>query len=198
LDEPYKGSSSKECLSPLLFTIFINDIFYFVWHARLNIYADDQQIYEPDKDPTTLHLRMENELTIVNWYAINGLKANPEKFQGMISEKKTYDFHFKIGNVEIDKKTSINLLGVNLDNKLNFSKHISNICARVHNQIQVIKRFRHILSNSTKAWPYKAFIMPHFQYCSTIWHFCGARNSEKLELLNKHALQIILSDNVST
>ena len=40
--------------------------------------------------------------------------------------------------------------------------------------------------------------MPHFQYCSTIWHFCGARNSEKLEFLNKHALRIILSDNVST
>ena len=40
--------------------------------------------------------------------------------------------------------------------------------------------------------------MPHFQYCSTIWHFCGARNSEKLEHLNKHALRIILSDIVST
>ena len=40
--------------------------------------------------------------------------------------------------------------------------------------------------------------MPHFQYCSTIWYFCGARNSEKLELLNKHALRIILSDNVSS
>ena len=79
-----------------------------------------------------------------------------------------------------------------------FLRHISNICARVHNQIQVIKRFRHILSSSTKARLYKAFIMPHFQYCSTIWHFCGARNSEKLELLNKHALRIILSDNVST
>ena len=40
--------------------------------------------------------------------------------------------------------------------------------------------------------------MPHFQCCSTIWDFCGARNSEKLELLNKHALQITLGDNVST
>ena len=29
-----------------------------------------------------------------------------------------------------------------------------------------------------------AFIMPQFQYCSTIWHFCSARNSEKLELLD--------------
>lgn len=35
---------------------------------------------------------------------------------------------FKIGNLEIDKKESIDLLGVNLDNKLNFSKHVSNIC----------------------------------------------------------------------
>jgi len=65
--------------------------------------------------------------------------------------KKTYDFHFKIGNVKNDRETSIHLLGVNLGTKLNFSKHISNICARVHNQIQVIKRFRHILSSSTEA-----------------------------------------------
>ena len=62
----------------------------------------------------------------------------------------------------------------------NFSKHISNVCTREHNQIQVIKRFRHTLSDSTKAQLYKAFIMPRFQYCSSIWHFCGARNSEKL------------------
>ena len=149
-----RGVPQGSVLSPLLFNIFINDIFYFVRHARLNIYADDQQIYDSDKDPMTLHLRMENELTTI-------VKANPEKFQVMILGKKTYDFHFKIGNVEIDKEKSINLLGVNLDNKLNFSKHTSNICARVHNQIQVIKRFRHILSNSTKARLYKAFIICH-------------------------------------
>ena len=106
-----------------------------------------------------------------------------------------YEFmvlRFKIGNLKIDKKESIDLLGVNLDNKLNFSKHVSNICQRVHNQIQVITRFRNILCDSTKARLYKAFIMPHFMYCSTIWHFCGARNCEKLELLNKFTLRIIL------
>ena len=142
---------------------------------------------------------MESELvTIVNWYALNGLQANPEKFPAMFLGKKNYNFTFKIGNVEIDKRESIDLLGVNLDNKLKFSKHISNICGRVHNQIQVIKRFRHILSDSTKARLYKAFIMPHFQYCSTVWHFCGVRNSDKLELLNKHVLRIILNDKAST
>ena len=33
-----------------------------------------------------------------------------------------------------------------------------------------------------------------FQYCSTVWHFCGARNSDKLELVNKQALRLILGD----
>ena len=88
-------------------------------------------------------------------------------------------------------------------------------CARDRCQTEIVwqtlslglekNRFKLISYGGSKQFPavikarlYKAFIMPHFQYCSTIWHFCGARNSEKLELLNKHALRIILSDNVST
>ena len=51
---------------------------------------------------------------------------------------------------------------------LNFSKQISNVCTREHNQIQVIKRFRHILSDSTKARLYKAFIMPRTVVLSDI------------------------------
>lgn len=148
---PTRRIPQGSVLSPLLFNIFKNQIFYFLSHARLNVYVDDQQIYDSDKDPMTLHLRMENELiTLVDWYAINGLQANFKKFQAMILGKKTYDFNFKIGNVEIDKEMSVDLPGVNLDNKLDFSKHISNICARVHNQIQVIKRFRHILKTQLK------------------------------------------------
>ena len=39
------------------------------------------------------------------------------------------------------------------------------------NQIQVIKRLRHILSDSTKAPIYKAFIMPHLNVTvARIWH----------------------------
>ena len=35
---------------------------------------------------------------------------------------------------------------------------------------------------------YKAYILPHFYYCSSVWHFCGARDADKLEALNKRIL----------
>ena len=50
----------------------------------------------------------------------------------------------------------------------------------------------------TLAKLYKAVILPHFQYCSSVWHFCGARNAEKLENLDKRILRFILGDFEST
>ena len=41
---------------------------------------------------------------------------------------------------------------------------------------------------------YKAFILPHFYYCSSVWHFCGARNADKVDNLNKRILRFILQD----
>ena len=41
---------------------------------------------------------------------------------------------------------------------------------------------------------YKAFILPHFCYCSMVWHFCGKQDSDKLDLLNKRILRFIFKD----
>ena len=44
---------------------------------------------------------------------------------------------------------------------------------------------------------YKAYILPHFDYCSSVWHFCGTRNTDKLEALNKRILRFIFGDYLS-
>ena len=36
--------------------------------------------------------------------------------------------------------------------------------------------------------------MPHFRYISSVWHFCGARNTEKIDTLNKRVIRFILQD----
>ena len=58
--------------------------------------------------------------------------------------------------------------------------------------------FRHYLKNvlpcKTKEALYRAFILLHFDYCSQIWHHCGARNTKKLERVNERALRLVYKD----
>ena len=41
---------------------------------------------------------------------------------------------------------------------------------------------------------YKAFILPHLNYCSETWHFCHKKSADKLEMVNKRALRFLFRD----
>ena len=119
------------------------------------------------------------ELNMINtWYSNNGMIVNPEKHQAMVLGNCNHKFAFPVND-------SIELLGVTLDNELKFNSHITTICDKVNNQFSVIKRFGKLFSKKLLLKLYKVFVLPHFRYCSLIWHFCGKRNTEKLESLNR-------------
>ena len=75
----------------------------------------------------------------------------------------------------------------------NFNEHVSLVCKKVNNQLNVMIRFRNLICTATKLKLYNAFILPHFQYYFMVWHFCSSRNREKLESLNKRALRIVFN-----
>ena len=39
---------------------------------------------------------------------------------------------------------------------------------------------------------YQSFVVPHFDYCSVVWHHCGATQTDRLERVQNFALHIIL------
>ena len=55
-------------------------------------------------------------------------------------------------------------------------------------------RFRKLINKEMLLKLYKAFILPHFYYCSSVWHFCGACNANKVDNLNKRILRFIPQD----
>ena len=137
-------------------------------------------------------LDQQHEIAISNnWYERNGKIVNPEKHQAMVLGITDYKFYFPVQN-------SIHLLGVTVDNNFDFNCHISKICDKVNKQFSVLKRFKSLVIRNVVLPLYKAFVLLHFHYCTLIWHFCGARNSDKLELLNKRILRFIFNDVISS
>ena len=159
-------------------------------------YADDQQLYGADSDHEALYARLDHDLREASqWFRINGLMANPSKFQALVLGSTEQDFSFNIDGQQIQKCDDVDLLGVNIDSKLSFDKHISSICSKVNKQLSVVKRFKHLIDDHIKRRLYKAFILPVFNYCSDVWHFCSKRSKAKLEQLNKQALRTVLNSN---
>ena len=89
---------------------------------------------------------------------------------------------------------SIELFGMTVDDNLCFDEHVCNICKKISNQFNVISRFCKLIPATIVLRLYKVFIVSHFFYCSTIWHFCDSRNRDNLETLNKCILWVILND----
>ena len=79
-----------------------------------------------------------------------------------------------------------------IDDKLNFENHIAKICRKVSQKIAVLKRMQKLLPFETRSDIYKAFILPHVNYCSETWHFCSKNSADKLEMVNKRALRFVL------
>ena len=81
------------------------------------------------------------------------------------------------------------LLGVYIEYQLNFDQHISNLCRKAGQQLNVLKRLSPFLSRLNKITIFHTFILSNFNYCPLAWHFCSESNSKKLEKIQERALR---------
>ena len=112
------GVPQGSILGPLLFNIYINDLFLFCNSFEIANYADDCTPYEINESiESVIHRLEQDSIILFQWYENNYLKANPDKWDLILSQIGD-EFSMKIGNEIISNSGNEKLLGITFDNKL--------------------------------------------------------------------------------
>ena len=130
-------------------------------------------------------LESESEIAI-NWFTKNEMIINPDKFQAIILDKNKSNLTnilLTIDNETIKSVPSVELLGIHLDDKLNFNLHISNICRSAANQLNALIRLKSYLSFNAKRVLINSYIISNFNCCPLVWIYSTAKSLNKIESL---------------
>jgi len=114
----------------------------------------------------------------------------------IISNKKfTRPKTISLFNNEIDVVENFKLLGVTIDNKLNFMQHASNVSSMINRKLFSIKRI-FCLPYSVKIQFFKSFIMPYYDYCSSLIIYWSKTAIRKIVRSFYNSVRILLRINL--
>ena len=129
--------------------------------------------------------KLENcsELAIA-WFKSNYMKLNEEKCELLVRGKlgKTWE------------NSLVKLLGVTIDNELNFDKYVAEICAKANRKLSVLLRLSKFLFLDKRRTLFKSFIEAQFKHCPLSWMFCSRSSNKKINRLHERTLRLVYDD----
>ena len=197
LGEILFGVPQGSILGPLLFNIFICDMFYFVEDYGVANYADDSTPYSAKSNHKLVIEELEKSSSIpFKWLQTNYMKVNADKRHLLLSGNTKLISNIDNNLTESEKEQV--LLGITIDSDLSFEEHINNLCKKASQKLNALARISGYMDIEKRRTLMKSFITSQFGYCPLIWMFHGRGLNNKINSIHERALRITYGDKTST
>ena len=157
-------------------------------------YVDDTTIYEVSNDPTDKTLQTSIDVAL-SWSAKTNMKINSSKTKEMLvsfSRSPPDVPGIQINGEEIKRVSECTLLGVVLNDKLNWQDNVDKLFKKASSRmyfISQLKRTRMASSEIVKV--YISLVRPVLEYACQVWHGgLTEQQSDLLESIQERALRL--------
>lgn len=185
------------CTRPLLFIIYTNDLPKCLSKSKCILFADDTTIYKSGTDKVQLYEHANNDLhTLEMWFRANKLSLNVAKtnymtfgFDNYIAQDDTLSL--KIGTETIKHEEYVKFLGMYVDNKLKWSKHLQHCKAKIAGSIYIINCAKKFLNQQHLRTLYYSLVYPYLDYGIMLWGTTNKTYIKPLVIQQKKVIRII-------
>lgn len=180
-------------LGPLLFILFINDVFECIT-VNFLLFADDMKVYTRVTSPSD-HINLQTSLSrIAEWCKANAMELNTSKCQ-VISFSRTplhlnVDYH--IGDETLVRVDRLRDLGVVLTASLSPADHIASITSKAYSLLGFIARStKGFRSHQSMLILYKSIVRPLLEYGTVIWSPYQLGHIEELNKIQSRFVRML-------
>ena len=183
------GVPQGSVVGPTLFLFYIDDLPQGL-DSTVRLFADDTIVYNTTDNINELQKDLRS---LEKWEENWDMEFHPAKCQhiSFSRRKSPSQQHLTLHNLEIPKADDVKYLGVTVDSKLRWHKHLSNIAAKGNSTLGFIRRNVTTTSEEVKSLAYKQLVRPVLEYASSAWDSLTQTQETSLEAVQRRAARLV-------
>jgi hypothetical protein len=188
------GIPQGSILGPILFLIYINEIFSLRLHGQLLLYADDSALIYSARSVDELNQFMREDICIlIDFLKKINMQINFEKTKFMIFKyKQEYAYNkLLVDSFSILRVDGFDYLGLWIDHNLTWRPHSVLVLKKISNYAGIFWRLRRMVSIKTLLTVYFAYVQSHLSYMLPVWGASSDSIVREVQIIQSRILKCI-------